>query len=95
MSKEILDRIMTATAYQKKAIYTLFPEEMGVHLDAIEKEFRAMAAELMEACLRDDREKSGNDCKSYGTGKDSDANNINAEMNNFNLKSGVKKIDIA
>ncbi len=95
MSKEIIDRIMTAKEYQKKAIYALFPEEMGVHLDAIEKELRAMAAELMEAWLRDDCEKSGNDCKSYGTGKDSDANNINAEMNNFNLKSGVKKIDIA
>lgn len=94
MSKEILDRIMTATAYQKKAVYALFPEEMGVHLDAIEKEIKAMAVEIMEAWLRDDREKSGNHGKSYETGKDSDKNNINAETSNFNQQSGVKKIDI-
>lgn len=94
MSKEILDRIMTATAYQKKAIHALFPEEMGVHLDAIEKEIKAMAVESMEAWQRDDREKNGNDGKSYETGKDSDRNNINAGTNNFNQQSGVKKIDI-
>ena len=94
MSKEILDRIMTATAYQKKAIHALFPEKMGVHLDAIEKEFKAMAVEIIEAWLRDDREKKGNDCKSYEIGKDSDKNNINAGPNNFNQRLGVKKIDI-
>ena len=94
MSKEILDRIMTATAYQKKAIYALFPKEMGVHLDAIEKEIKVMAVEIMEAWLRDDREKNGNDCKSYETGKDNDKNNINAGTNKFNQKSDVKKIEI-
>lgn len=94
MSKEILDRIMTATAYQKKAIYALFPKEMGVHLDAIEKEIKAMAVEIMEAWLRDGQEKNGNDDKSYVTGRDSDRNNINAGTNKFNQQSGVKKIDI-
>ena len=94
MSKEILDRIMTATAYQKKAIYALFPEEMGVHLDVIEKEIKAIVVEIMKVWLRDDREKSRNDGKSYETGKDSDKNNINAGTNNFNQQSGVKKIDI-
>lgn len=94
MSKEILDRIMTATAYQKKAIYALFSEEMGVHLNAIEKEIKAMALEIMEAWLRDDREKSGNDGKSYEHGKDSDKNNVNAGAKNFNQQSGTKKIDI-
>lgn len=94
MSKEILDRIMTATAYQKKAVYALFPKEMGVHLDAIEKEIKAMAVEIMEAWLHDDREKKGNDCKSYETGKDSDKNKINAEVKNFNQQTCVKKIDI-
>ena len=94
MSKEILDRIMTATAYQKKAVYALFPEKMGVHLDVIEKEIKSMAVEIMEAWLRDDRQKSRNDGKSYETGKDSDKNNINAGTNNFNQQSGVKKIDI-
>ncbi|MBD5515836.1 MAG: hypothetical protein HDR06_14650 [Lachnospiraceae bacterium] len=94
MGKEILDRIMTATAYQKKAVYALFPEEMGIHLDAIEKEIMAMVVEIMEAWLRDEREKSGNDGKSYGTGKDSDKININAGTNNFKQQSGAKKIDI-
>ena len=94
MSKEILDRIMTATAYQKKAVYALFPEEMGVHLAVIEKEIKAMTVEIMEAWLRDEREKNENDGKSYGTSMDSDRNNINAGTNNFNQQSGVKKIDI-
>lgn len=94
MSKEILDRIMTAAVYQKKAVYALFPEEMGGHLDAIEKEIKAMTVEIMEAWLRDEREKSGNDGKSYETSKDSDRNNINAGTNNFNQQSGVKRIDI-
>lgn len=94
MSKEILDRIMTATAYQKKAIYALFPEEMGVHIDAIEKEIKDMAVEIMEAWLREDREKNGNHGKSYETGKESDKNSINAGVKNFNQQSGVKKIDI-
>ena len=94
MSKKILDRIMTATAYQKKAVYALFPEEMGVHLDAIKKEIKAMAVEIMEAWLRDDCEKGGNDCKSYETDKDSDKTNINAGAKKFNQQSGVKKIDI-
>ena len=94
MGKEILDRIMTATAYQKKAIYALFTEEMGVHLDAIEKEIKAMAVEIMEAWLRDDREKSGNDGKSYEHGKGIDKNNVNAGAKNFNQQSGAKKIDI-
>lgn len=94
MNKEILDRIMTATAYQKKAIHALFPEEMGVHLDAIEKEIKAMAVEIMEAWLRDEREKNGNAGKSYETGKNNDKNNINAGTNKFNQQSGVKKIDI-
>lgn len=94
MSKEILDRIMTAKEYQKKAVYALFPEEMGVHLDAIEKEIKTMAVEIMEAWLRDDREKNGNDDKSYGTGKDSDANNIKSRSDNYHQRSGTKKIDI-
>ena len=94
MSKEILDRIMTATAYQKKAVYALFSDEMGVHLDAIEKEIKAIAVEIMEAWLRDDRDKNGNGGKSYETGKDSDKNNINAVAKNFHQQSGAKKIDI-
>lgn len=94
MSKEILNRIMTATAYQKKAVYALFPEEMGGHLDVIEKEIKAIAVEIMEAWLRDDREKNGNDGKSYEIGKDSDKNNINAGAKDFSQQSGVKKIDI-
>lgn len=94
MSKEIIDRIMTAKEYQKKAVYALFPEEMGVHLDAIKKEIKAMAAEVMEAWLRDDREKNGNDGKSYGTDKDSDANNIKSRSDDYHQRPGTKKINI-
>lgn len=94
MSKEILDRIMTAAAYQKKAVYALFPEKMGVHLNAIEKEIKAMAAETVEVWLRDERRKNGNDGKRYGHGKDSEQNNGNAGTNNSNQQSGVKKISI-
>lgn len=94
MNKEVLDRIMTATAYQKKAVYALFPEEMGVHLSVIEKEIKAMAVELMEACLRDDREKGRNDGDGYETAKDNDKNNTSAGKNDRSNRLNIKKIDI-
>lgn len=94
MSKEILDRIMTATAYQKKAVYALFPEEMSVHLNAIEREIKAMTVEIMEVWLRDERGKNGNDGKNFEHGEDSEQNNSNAGTNDSNQQSGVKKISI-
>ena len=54
MSKEMLHRIKIAGEYQRKAIRALFPEEMGGHLDVIEKEMKMMvmeaAAELLKNC---------------------------------------------
>lgn len=94
MSKEILDRIMTAKEYQKKAVYALFPEEMGVHLDAIEKEIKAMAVEIMEAWLRDEDEKDGSGGMSYGNSTDSDANNIKSRSDDYHQRPGTKKINI-
>lgn len=94
MSKEILDRIMTAKEYQKKAVYALFPEEMGVHLDAIEKEIKAMAVEIMEAWLRDEDEKDGSEGMSYGNSTDSDANNIKSRSDDYHQRPGTKKINI-
>lgn len=94
MSRETLDRIMTAAAYQKKAVYALFPEEMGIHLSVVEQEIKAMAAETMEVWLRDERGKNGNDGKNFEHGKDSEQNNSNAGTNNSNKQSGVKKISI-
>lgn len=47
MSSEMIRRFMVAADYQKKAIRALFPEEMSGHLDVIEKEVKAMFAELV------------------------------------------------
>ena len=61
MNKEMLHRMKTAGEYQKKAIRALFPEEMGEHLDVIEKEMKMMvmgvAAELLKNCNQ------GNACR--------------------------------
>lgn len=94
MNKEILDRLMTAKAYQKKAIYALFPEEMSVHLDAIEKEIKAMAAEVIEAWLRDEDEKDGSGGTSYTNSTDGGANNNKTRSDNFRQRCGAKRIDI-
>lgn len=54
MNKEMIDRMKTAGEYQRKAIRALFPEEMGQHLDVIERELKMMvmeaAAELLKEC---------------------------------------------
>lgn len=94
MNKEILDRLMTAKAYQKKAIYALFPEEMSVHLDAIEKEIKAMAVEVVEAWLQDGDEKDGSGGTSYTNSTDGGANKSKAVSDNFHQRCGAKKIDI-
>lgn len=53
MNREMSDRIMTAKAYQKKAILALLPEEMSGHLEMIEKELKLMAGELLQAVLNE------------------------------------------
>ena len=52
MNKEMINRVKTAGEYQKKAIRALFPEEMGEHLDVIEKELKVMAMEMMAELLK-------------------------------------------
>ena len=56
MNKEMIHRVKIAGEYQKKAIRALFPEEMGGHLDVIEKEWKMMimevAAELLKECSK-------------------------------------------
>lgn len=58
MNKEMIHRVKIAGEYQKKAIRALFPEEMGGHLDVIEKEWKMMivevAAELLKECGKSD-----------------------------------------
>lgn len=58
MNKEMLHRMKIAGEYQRKAVRALFPEEMGGHLDAIEKEMKMMvreaAAELLKNCNKSD-----------------------------------------
>ncbi|MBQ3163700.1 MAG: hypothetical protein IJC02_04055 [Lachnospiraceae bacterium] len=46
MSSEMVRRLKVAGDYQRKAIKALFPEEMGGHLDVIEREVKAMFVEL-------------------------------------------------
>lgn len=63
MNKEMLHRLKTAGEYQSKAIHALFPEEMGKHLDVIEKEMKMMvvevAAELLKNCNKDETCRDG------------------------------------
>lgn len=63
MNKEMIQKMKIAGEYQKKAIYALFPEEMGEHLDVIEKELKMMvmelATELLKECNRSDACKGG------------------------------------
>lgn len=58
MNNEMLHRMKIAGEYQRKAIRALFPEEMGEHLDVIEKEIKMMvmevAAELLKNCNKGD-----------------------------------------
>ena len=52
-NQEMIDRIKIAKEYQRKAIRALFPEEMGEHLDVIEKELKMMAMEVITELLKD------------------------------------------
>lgn len=52
MNKEMLHRLKTAGDYQKKAVRALLPEEMGGHLDVIEKEVKMMAVEIIAELLK-------------------------------------------
>ena len=58
MNKEMIHRIQIAGEYQRKAIRALFPEEMGEHMDVIEKELKMMVmevtTELLKECNRSD-----------------------------------------
>ena len=51
-NQEMIDRIKIAKEYQRKAIRALFPEEMGEHLDVIEKELKLMAMEMMAELIK-------------------------------------------
>lgn len=55
MSKEMLKRLKAAGEYQKKAIFALFPENVGRHLDVIEKELKIMAVEIAADVVKECR----------------------------------------
>lgn len=84
MNREMSDRIMTAKAYQKKAILALFPEEMGGHLEVIEKELKLMAGEVLRAMLHDICMHGGPGQKYYGADEYEDNS-----MGNKNGRSGT------
>ena len=45
MKADMMNRVMEARKYQKKAIMALFPESMSGHIEVIEKELSAMFME--------------------------------------------------
>lgn len=53
MNSEVIDRFKLAGEYQKKAIYALFPEKLGEHLDVIEKELKSIAMEVITELLKE------------------------------------------
>ena len=53
MNKEIIQRMKIVGEYQKKAIHALFPEEMGEHLDVIEKELKIIVMEVATDLLKE------------------------------------------
>ena len=55
MNKEMMQRIKMAGDYQRKAIRALFPEEMGEHLDVIEKEIKAMVLGLVVEIVKEQK----------------------------------------
>jgi len=53
MNKDMLHRMKIAGEYQRKAIRALFSEEMGEHLDVIEKELKIMVTEAAAELLKE------------------------------------------
>lgn len=53
MNKEMIQRMKIAGEYQRKAIRALFPEEMGKHLEVIEKELKIMVMEVATELLKE------------------------------------------
>jgi len=45
MNREMSERMKIAGEYQRKAVRALFPEQMGEHLDVIERELKMMVIE--------------------------------------------------
>lgn len=52
-----LERIKKASEYQKKAIYALFPEDAGSHLEIIEKEISEMLIQGFMEMIKPEEEK--------------------------------------
>lgn len=80
MNREILHRIKRAGEYQFRAVRALLPEEMGVHLDVIEKEVMLM---LMEAVSGQRKADDGKERR--GTPED---------IRRRGQRTEVKKVDI-
>lgn len=53
MNKEMIYRMKIAGEYQRKAMRALFPEEMGEHMDVIEKELKMMVMEVITELLKE------------------------------------------
>ncbi len=87
MNTEILERIMTAKEYQKKAVYALFPEEMSGHLEVIEKELKMMTAELVKAWVENGQSRADKN-------KSEESDHVGNHKQNSARPNGMRKIDI-
>lgn len=87
MNTEILERIMTAKEYQKKAVYALFPEEMSGHLEVIEKELKMMTAELVKAWVENGQSRADKN-------KSKESDHVGNHKQNSDRPNSMRKIDI-
>lgn len=101
MNRELLQRLKTAGAYQRKAVYALFPEEMNGHLEVIEKELKMMAAEAVMAFWKnkgsyaDETEKQGDEGGNCGGRKGScEQERSGGQKGNCEQKGKVRKVEI-
>ncbi len=87
MNTELLERLMTAKEYQKKAFYALFPEEMSGHLEVIEKELKMMSAEFLKACVQNEKRRKD-------TSENNGSDHAAGRAQNTGRQKGMRKIDI-
>ncbi|HKM33510.1 MAG TPA: hypothetical protein VJY54_02060 [Lachnospiraceae bacterium] len=93
MNADLMNRVMEARKYQKKAIMALFPDSKAGHIEVIEKELRAMfmeyAVELAGQCMQQ-KGFSGQE-ESSGQGEETSQD---ASKQVENHKSKVRKVSI-
>lgn len=97
MNAEMMNRVMEAGKYQKKAIMALFPDSFAGHIEVIEKELSAMfmeyAVEMAGKCMQQ-KEFFGQEDSSGLNEEASKEASQNASKQAVNHKSKVRKVSI-